>query len=108
MSIIVRNLTLDQKANAEFQINVYDINGANVDLTGYSANVGMRKHFGSANAYYFDTTGYSNGLLVISMDAANTAALDSDRYAYEVKLVHTSSNTTQIIQEGLMLVKPGI
>lgn len=104
---IVLNVSFDQGANSQFNINVAN-NGVSVDLTGYSANAHFKKH---ANAYantvqVMTTTGYANGLLNISMTASETSNVNWGRYYYTVEITQNSSNTTTRIQEGILTIRP--
>lgn len=104
------NLAIDQGANVVININVTYANGSAVDLTGYTANASFKKH---ANAYAntvktMTTTGYANGLLVLSMTAVESANTDWGRFLYDVTVNHTVSNTTSRVQEGILTIRPRI
>jgi len=106
----VLNVTVDQGANVSIEINATHANGSVIDLTGYTANSGFKKH---ANAYsntttYFTNTLNANDLLVMALSAVNSANVDAGRYSYDVRITETSSNTTTRLQEGILFIRPSV
>ena len=99
----IKNLEFARGSNAVMEIAVSNASGAPVNLTTYTANVEIKKHPESANAVYMGTTLYANGVMVLNLDAANTAAMDIGRYVYRVYITHDTSNNTIAVQRGLMV-----
>lgn len=101
------NLVVDQGSNLEIQINVTHANGDVWDLSTYSVNSKVRKHFTSNTSYDFSGTGYANGLILLTMNAENSANVSAGRYRYDVEVVSTSNTTTRV-QEGIIEFTPEV
>ena len=69
------NIVIEQGASFSTDIDITDAAGARVDLTNYTANSQIRKHFSSTNATatFTCTTGGSNGTVTMTLNYANTA-----------------------------------
>ena len=68
------------------------------DLTGYSSNAMMRKHFTSTNATSFTVSLNANDVTAtISLTAAQTANITSGRYMYDVKLTSTANAVVRLV-----------
>lgn len=100
------NLVIDQGTTFASSIEILDENNEAVDLTNFSARGQMRKHYTSSNSVSFTTT-MSNGMLVISLTAPQTANIVAGRYVYDVELVD-SSNTVVRILEGIVTITPEV
>lgn len=100
------NLVVDQGTTFASSIELLDQNDEAVDVTGYSARGQIRKHFSSTNSVSF-TTGLSNGSLVISLTANQTANIISGRYVYDVELVDSTGTVIRIL-EGIVTVTPEV
>lgn len=98
------DLILDQGASFTQEFELFDVND-NPDETQYVPVMMMRKHFNSNVAYTFSTA-LDNGILVVSMPAANTASIEPGRYVYDIEL--TSGNTVTRILEGIVTVTPEV
>lgn len=102
------NLTVDQGANVLIEINVTDSTGAAWNLSTYTISAQARKNPYTNTAYSFTGAGYANGLLQLTLTAAETAAVPAGRYLYDIEALNPASNTTTRIQEGLMVFNPNI
>ena len=102
------NLTIKQGATFTQNIVVKNAAGAVIDLTGYSGRADMRKEYTSSNGTSFTVaiTTPSNGTVTLSLTAEQTAALDADRYVYDVELV--SGATVHRIVQGNATVFPEV
>jgi hypothetical protein len=104
----VKNISIDQAANAQFDISVIYANNAAVDLSTYTAAGLIKKHTDSANSAAFTADAFANGILRLSLTAIETANLEGGKYVYEATINHTASNTTTRVQEGIMYVRPNV
>ena len=77
-------LVMDQGTTFTTTIELSDEGGAALDVTGMTAKAQMRRAYGSANAVTFSTA-LTNGSLVMSMTAAQTANTEPGRYVYDVE-----------------------
>ncbi len=100
------NLVIDQGSTFASSIDILDENDEPVNLTSYSARGQIRKHYSSTNSVSFTTT-LSNGSLVISLTANQTAGMVSGRYVYDLELVDPA-NTVLRILEGIVTVTPEV
>lgn len=97
---IAKNISMDQGANSSIEIAVANSSGNPLDMSTYTANAQFKRHTESANAGYFETAAYANGIVKISLNAANSATLSEGVYVYRINITD-SANTTTRIQEGL-------
>ncbi len=104
------NIVIEQGASFSTDIDITDAAGARVDLTNYTANSQIRKHFSSTNATatFTCSTGGSNGTVTMTLNYANTAAMTDGRYVYDMTLLNTSSNTKLRAVEGIVTVTPRV
>lgn len=104
---IKSNIVIDQGTDYEVTINVKDANTASIDLSGYTANAQLRKHYTSSRSYSFNTKVSANtGEVTLSMPAANTAAISAGRYVYDCVL--TSNNIITRLVEGIVTISPRV
>ena len=104
------NIVIEQGASFSTDIDITDAAGARVDLTNYTANSQIRKHYSSTNATatFTCTTGGSNGTVTMTLNYANTASIDDGRYVYDLTLLNTSANTKLRAVEGIVTVTPRV
>ena len=108
----VANLSIDQGATFSSDITVKDINGNVFDLTGYTAVAKLAKGYSSTRTRTAMTTAFAadrtTGILSISLTANQTAALDPERYVYDVEITQTSSGIVTRVLEGVITVRPEV
>ena len=110
---IYSNLTMDQGSDFQATIDVNDSSGNNLNLTGYSVAGQMRKSYASSTATNFTAaiTNATNGVLSISLSAAQTNALKAGRYVYDVEISFNDSSGNTIVErilEGKIQVTPSV
>ena len=79
------------------------------NLTGYTATSQIRKWRGSATATDFTTSIPSpatQGKILISLTATQTAALTPGRHVYDVLI--TINETKELVVEGSVLIREGV
>jgi hypothetical protein len=101
------NIVMDQGATFTTTFNVVDNNNLPIDLSHYTAASEMRKTYFSSNAYSFSATGYANGAITLTMNAATTSAIWAGRYVYDIDITDQSGNVSRVI-EGIVTVTPGV
>ena len=102
-------LFVEQYADYTTKINVDDLQGDAINLTGYSASSQVRKSYYSTTAYEF-TANISDpvtGEITLSMPAANTANMSPGRYVYDLKITDPEDVITRVV-EGIVVVSPGV
>ena len=102
------NIIIDQGTTFSTVINLADENGDPIDLTGYTGDSEMRKHYSSSNSQSFNVSlGGANGTVTLSLTSTQTANLVAGRYVYDVE-VTSSSNVVSRIVEGIVTVTPEV
>ena len=103
----IANLTIDQGATFTSDVTVKDANAQPFDLTGYTAQAKMAKGFASTRTRTTITTTLpsnpATGTVTLSLTSAQTAALDAERYVYDLEITK-GSEVTRVI-EGLITVR---
>lgn len=105
---IKANIVIDQGSTFQTSINVTDDDDNVVNLTGYSANAQMRKHYTSSNSFSFTTSiSPTLGIVTLSMTANTTNSITPGRYMYDCELTDTNGAVTRLV-EGVVTVTPGV
>jgi hypothetical protein len=105
----INNLYVDQGTTFSVQIQVFDSAGDPLDITGYTANSQIRKSYASSTAaetFAASVTNPSNGIIQLSLTAAQTANLRYGRYVYDVELVNF--DVVYRASEGIVTVYPEV
>lgn len=100
------NMVIDQGSTFASTIEILDENDEALDVTSYTARGQIRKHYSSTNAVSF-TTSLSNGSLVISLTANQTANMVAGRYVYDLELVDPANTVVRIL-EGIVTLTPEV
>ena len=107
----ILNQEIDQGSTFSKQITVYETDGTTIqNLTGYSAASQIRKNYTStAYTTILATiqTPATNGIIVMSLTAAQTAALKSGRYVYDLQITAADDTVTRVI-EGVITIRPEV
>ena len=107
----ILNQEIDQGSTFSKQITVYETDGSTIqNLTGYTAASQIRKNYTStAYTTILATiqTPATNGIIVMSLTAAQTAALKSGRYVYDLQITAADTTVTRVI-EGIITIKPEV
>ena len=107
----ILNQIIDQGSTYSKQITVYQTDGTTIqNLTGYTATSQLRKNYTStAYTTILATiqTPATNGVIVISLTAVQTAALKSGRYVYDLQITAADETVTRII-EGVITLRPEV
>jgi hypothetical protein len=104
------NILIDQGTDFSTTLTVTGDDGSVIDLTGYSANGHIRKHYTSTTATVFTCTFGSprtDGQLTISLSRDITDVLEAGRYVYDVELTSSANNRSRLV-EGVVTVTPQV
>lgn len=92
----------------------YKADGANVNLTGYTARMQIRPTAASATTTLSLTTengrialGGSAGTITLNISATDTAAITAGRYVYDLELVSAGGIVTRLLQ-GIVTVSANV
>ena len=103
----IANLTIDQGATFSSDVTVKDAQGNAFNLTGYTAAAKLAKGFASTRTRTNMTTSIATdattGVVTLSLTATETAALDAERYVYDLEI--TSGATVTRVIEGIITVR---
>ena len=107
----ILNQEIDQGSTFSKQITVYETDGTTIqNLTGYTAASQIRKNYTStAYTTILATiqTPATNGVIVMSLTAVQTAALKSGRYVYDLQITAADTTVTRVL-EGIITIKPEV
>jgi hypothetical protein len=106
----ILNQVIDQGATFSKQITVYETDGTTIqNLTGYTVTSQLRKNYTSTSYTTINATNNSptNGVIVMSLTAVQTAALKSGRYVYDLQIAAADGTVTRII-EGVITLRPEV
>jgi hypothetical protein len=102
------NLVIDQGTTYSTDINLTDENGDPLNLSGYSANSQIRKHYTSSNSVVFSTTiNATAGVITLALSANQTSNIVSGRYVYDIELTDVSNSVSRIV-EGIVTITPQV
>jgi hypothetical protein len=101
-------LFLEQGTSFNVSLTIDDVSGSPFDLSGFTGAAQMRKSYYSSNAAatFSVSTGTTNGIVSLSLDAQTTANIYPGRYLYDV--VVTSGTTRARVLEGIVNVTPQV
>jgi hypothetical protein len=105
-----QELFLEQGSDFNTSITLDDVNGDAYDLTGYTAKSQVKKSYYSTNAaadFIITINEPTLGIIIISLDSANTANISAGRYVYDVLIKNSSNNITRVL-EGIVNVLPQV
>lgn len=106
---IKANLLIDQGCTFATSVTVTDQEGAPIDLTGFTGQGQLRKHYSSATPAANLTIQITpfEGLVSLSLTANQTANVVAGRYVYDVELTDTYGVVSRIV-EGIATVTPQV
>tara|TARA_R110001592_G_scaffold52070_13_gene159680 strand:+ start:454 stop:789 length:336 start_codon:yes stop_codon:yes gene_type:complete len=104
------NLVMDKGSDFSVSLIVTGSDGTAFNLTGYSGNSKIRKHW-SSNVYHTmscnTTSDPTGGVLTLSANNAITGNIAPGRWNYDVEVSNASNEVTRVLQ-GTLTVTPEI
>lgn len=102
-------ITIEQGATFSSTVDVEDVYGTPVNLTGYTASSMMRKSYYSSSAIVItaNISNPSQGEVTLSISASNTANITPGRYVYDL-IINDGANTVSRVVEGIATVLPSV
>ena len=104
-------LYMDQGTNFSTSIQINnELNNTPQDVSSYHVTSQMRKSYLSQNvsATLVCTPQGNTGVILISLDSANTANIPAGSYFFDVKVHDNLLSTTTRLIEGIIFVTPEI
>jgi hypothetical protein len=87
-----------------------DATNARINIADYYFSSQMRRSYNSANAsanLVCTIIDAVNGVVALSMTAANTSNLKAGKYVFDVKMIDDNNIKTRIV-EGVIVVNPSV
>lgn len=106
----VHNLYVDQGADYDAHINLYDDNNEPWDLTGYTGSAKIRKSYYSSTSVDFTLSFHpvrTSGIIILALSSSQTSTMEDGRYLYDVVISNASGKKTRVI-EGIVTINPGV
>jgi hypothetical protein len=104
----IANLYIDQGSDYTTTVTINDSAGSPLDLTGYTATAQIRKTYTSSTSVSFLVVfdaDRATGKITISLTNAQTSALKSGLYVYDVLISDVLLKKTRVV-EGTANVSP--
>ncbi len=101
------NIVIDQGTTFASSFNLRDTGGNALDLTEFTGESQMRKHYTSSTAYAFGLQLSNDGVVTLTMANTVTSTITPGRYVYDIRLVDTANNVSRVI-EGVVTVTPSV
>lgn len=105
----VVNLYIDQGSDFSAEFTLENDDGTPMNLTNFTPYSQFRKNYGSVIGYNFTAT-VTNSLLgkvVLSFTGAQSSAIRSGRYLYDIEVVNSLNQKTRVV-EGVITINPEI
>ena len=108
----IANLSIEQGATFSSDVTVKDSNDNPFNLTGYTAAAKLAKGYASTRTRTDFTctiaADATSGVVTLSLTSTQTAALDAERYVYDLEITQTSSGNVTRVIEGIITVRPQV
>ena len=106
----IANLKVDQAADFATTINMNNLHGTDLNLTGYTVASQMAKSYASTTKTTITAsiTDAATGAIELSLSNTQTAALAQGRYVYDVEITQTSGGAKTRVIEGQITVFPQV
>lgn len=104
------NLYIDQGADFNAQIQIFDDNNSPWDLTGYTGEAKIKKSYYSTTSVEFVVSFASDrtsGNIILELSSEVTSQMEQGRYLYDVVITNSSSKKTRVL-EGIVTINPGV
>jgi len=105
---IKANIVIDQGSTFATSINITDTSDSVIDLTGFTGQAQMRKHYTSSNSVPFVVNILpADGEVRLSLTSNTTTTIPAGRYVYDVELTDNNGIISRIV-EGIVTVTPNV
>ena len=102
----IANILVDQGANYTTPLEITDASGNPINLTGWTAEAHIRKHFSSTTNKSFIITfdaDRTTGLIEMALPGSNSTVMVPGRYLYDLRMLDANSAPYRIIQGTLTI-----
>lgn len=103
------NIVIDQGSDLSLVVQVTTVAGTIFNLTNYTANCKLSKHWSSSNSYSLTATvtDAPDGEITLSANNTTTSTIPAGRYMYDVEVTSNTGIKTRVL-EGIMTITPEI
>jgi hypothetical protein len=105
------NLYIDQGADFNAQLQIFDDNNAPWDLTGYTGSAKIKKSYYSTTSVLFVVSfpvSRTSGYIILELSSTQTSEMEQGRYLYDVVLTNTTGGKKTRVLEGIVTINPGV
>jgi hypothetical protein len=102
---------MEQGSSFNARLALTDDAGVPYDLATFTINSRAKKSYTTANVAFTFTTQISTeeeGVIFLSLPAANTANVPYGKYVYDVNITDSVTNLVTRVLEGQIYVSPGV
>ena len=91
-------------------INVLDVNGVARNITGFTFQSLIKRHYKSINSVPITVTVVNpvTGNITLALTAAQTALLKTGKFLYDIEMTHTATGYVERIIQGVITIRPEI
>jgi hypothetical protein len=107
MLAAVTNLVVYQGSDFQNTFFVTNDNGSQFDLTGFTGECLIKKHYSSTTMQVNINPPENSGSVTIALTNSVTAAMTPGRYVYDVVLTSTAGVKSRVV-EGILTVVEGV
>lgn len=104
------NLYIDQGADFNAQIQIFDDNNSPWDLSGYTGEAKIKKSYYSTASVNFTVSfpvDRTTGNIILELSSTQTSQMEQGRYLYDVVITDSASKKTRVL-EGIVTINPGV
>jgi len=106
-SVSFRNILINQGSDSQVVIEMIDTNGEPLNLTNYTAESKIRKHYLANTSFDFTCQISDINIITLSLTSAESAAIPAGRYVYDLNIVSNSDIVTRVA-EGICTIAPSV
>ncbi len=100
------NIIIDQGTDFSQDFVIKNEDGDLYDLSGYSANASLKKHYDAANSVAFGANISGLGTITLTLNHTTSANLEAGRYVYDI-IISLANNITRV-SEGIATIRPKV
>jgi len=102
MAVPSVNLTVEQGTDFSFAMRI-KLDGAALDLSGYTFSSKIKKHYGAATSYPITVESEGDGIITLSIASTITSTIPVGRYYYDV--LYDNGPTIVKAVDGMVIIR---
>ena len=110
MATVKWNQDINAGADWMADINLLNDDGTGRDITGHTFESLIKRHYRSVTSIPIDITVENAvaGNILLKLTSAQTSALKSGKYLYDIEMTRTADNFKERIIQGVFTIRPEI